>query len=89
MFHPEVYKMNSEELEIWAGMATEIRQRIMKKASLYETYANTLKKVVNKKMTRRTIPHSTAKDNKEGLLECQIKQRVKSQSGAHAKCKKR
>ena len=61
----------------------------MRKAELYETYARTIKKAVDKKASKTKIKYSTIDDNKEGLLECQISQRVKSQSGVHAKHKKR
>ena len=56
-------------MEVWAGVATEIRKRVSKKAALYETYSNNTKKIVPTKLSRRMIPHSTSKDNVEGLQE--------------------
>ena len=61
----------------------------MKKADLYDTYSSKIKKITNKKITRRTIPHSSPKDNVEGLLELQISQRIRSQSGIRKNSKKR
>ena len=80
MGHPEVYALDREQLEVWGGEVTEVRKQFMRKAELYETYSSTVKKVNEKKTSRRSFPHSTIDDNKEGLLEVQIKQRVQSQS---------
>ena len=66
-----------------------MRKQFTRKAELYETYSHTVKKVVEKKASRRSFPHSTIDHNDEGLLEAQIKQRAQSQSGVRAWSKKR
>ena len=89
MGHPEVYALDRDQLEVWGGEVTQVRKQFMRKAELYETYSSTVKKVNEKKTSRRSFPHSTIDNNKEGLLEVQIKQRVQSQSGFHVRGKKR
>jgi len=56
---------------------------------LYETYSYNVIKTKEKTKSRRSIPHSTTKDNPEGLLEIQLKNREQSESGVRAKFKKR
>ena len=34
-YHPEVYKLNPEQLKYWGEEATEIRKKIIKKAEIY------------------------------------------------------
>ena len=70
---PEAYALNKEQLEVWAVVATEVRKQILKKAELYETYGGKIKKDDKKKKSKRSFPHSTAKDNVEGLRESQIR----------------
>ena len=35
MQHPEVYKLNRDQLEVWGGEVSEVRKHFIKKADLY------------------------------------------------------
>ena len=89
LHHPSVYSLNREQLEFWGGETTIVRKQFLKKSELYQTYSSNIKESQPKNPSRRSIPHSTIDDNPEGLLEVQIRQRAYSQSGVHAKYKKR
>ena len=69
MQHPEVYKLNHDQLLMWAEEITEIRRLFMQKAERYDTFVQPPKTAKKKRESRKSIPHSTRKCNPEGLLE--------------------
>ena len=69
MQHPEVYKLNQEQLREWGEMTTTIRRKIEKKAENYILFSKELYEEEERPKGRRCIPHSTRDSNPEGLLE--------------------
>ena len=75
--HPQIYKLNEEQLQAWAEDVTEIRKTIDQKAERYERLTNLVKKEEEEEPeSRRSVAHSTPKCNPEGLQEAQIKLRT-------------
>ena len=75
--HLCVYKLNEEQLKDWGALATTIRKGISQKAENYMEYSEPAEEVVVEEKSRRSVPHSTRRSNPEGLLESQIRARVK------------
>ena len=67
--HLCIYKLNQDQLKEWGEEATEIRQKISRKAETYEFYSKPKTKVEEAPRSRKSVPHSTRKSNPEGLLE--------------------
>ena len=94
-YHDSVYKLNEEQLKMWAEEVNEIRKQILRKAELVkekEPAEIAPSRAVQEKATeksRRSVPLSTKKSNPEGLLELQIKARGQTQAGVTSKFKKR
>ena len=59
MQHPEVYKLNQEQLREWGEIATTIRKKIEKKAENYIIFSRAVAEDEKKPKNRRCIPHST------------------------------
>ena len=70
-------------------MATEIRKKILKKASLFELVHQPNVEAAPGGRKKRAAPNSKRADNPEGLLEVQIRERGCTHAGVTAKCKKR
>ena len=84
MQHPEVYKLNQEQLQEWGEVTTTIRRKFEKKAENYTIFSRVAIEEDEKPKSRRCVPHSTRKSNPEGLLEDQIRKREKSSAGVTA-----
>ena len=91
--HPQhhlcIYKLNQEQLKEWGEEATEIRQKINRKAETFEFYSKPKVEVEEKPKSRKSVPHSTRKSNPEGLLESQIRDRSDRYAGITKTSKKR
>ena len=88
-YHLCVYKLNEDQLKMWGEEVTEIRQKIMKKAHLYDHYAKKSPAQPEPMTGKRAQTYSTKRCNPDGLLEQQIRQREQSQAGVKSRQKKR
>ena len=87
--HLCIYKLNEDQLKMWGEEATEVRQKIMRRAKIYEEYSEPRKEAKDTKNNRRSIPHSNRSCNPEGLLESQLRARAQAHAGVTKSSKKR